>query len=688
MAYFMRAFRVYRKRLKNVLKARILKVFPQLEGEFPDIPLTPSPSQELGDFSVPCFFLSKLLRISGEEIAQRVAKDFEGNRYIGSMEASGPYLNFRLRREFFYPLVIRESLRLEEGVALFPKRRRRVMIEYSSPNTNKPMHLGHVRNNVLGMALGGLLETVGWEVILVNLVNDRGIHICKSMLAYEKWGEGATPEAEGLKGDAFVGRYYVMFEQSLRRERERFMAERYGGEGGLSTALSLEEFLALIRERKLVEEGLLERARREVRTPKELEAFLRKSVGKKIWREIQRSRRQEEQRRKELLDEREREFLRHSELMAEATELLRRWEAGDQQVRRLWRRMNRWVYRGFRQTYRRLGCRFDKWYYESETYRLGKELVQRALKRQPDFVYRRSDGSVWARLEGVVDGIALQEKLLLRGDGTSVYITQDMGTAVRKFQDFPIHASIYVVASEQRLHFINLFEILKRLGYRWADRCYHFCYGMVTLPRGQGKLKSREGTAVDADDLLDDLEARVREKVLENGNVPPGSVDRVVRQVALGALKFFILLVNPGKDMVFDPGKAIEFTGDSGPSIQYSYARIRSIYRKASSSLRRAFRGEEVDYSLLREGEEEEILFLLFRFDEVVWQAAEKYSPSILAHYLLQLSRAYARFQHSCPVLGAEGRELRKARLGLCLATAAVLRRGCEILGIPLPSRM
>jgi arginyl-tRNA synthetase len=532
------------------------------------------------------------------------------------------------------------------------------MVEYSAPNTNKPLHLGHVRNNLLGMSLCRILAASGEEVIPVNLVNDRGVHIAKSMVAYQRWGEGRTPESAGRKGDHFVGDYYVRFNRALREETE-----------GLAR-----------------DEGI------------DLAA----------------------------LDDDARHALEdRTSLMAAARESLRRWEEGDPETRALWRKMNRWVYAGFDETYARLGCAFRKWFFESETYRRGKALVEDGVAR--GLFERRADGSVWARLEDE----GLKEKLLLRSDGTSVYITQDLGTALLKFEEFHMDRSVYVVGSEQDLHFRILFALLRRLGVPWAEGCRHLSYGLVTLPHGMGKLKSREGKAVDADDLLDELAALARRKAQEGGYVTEADVDLAALADAIGqgALKLYLLQVGAEKNIVFDPDATLDFEGDTGPAVQYSHARICSIARKALAEGRIApedLRAVEVpdpfaglgtgspvqaprtaavgrgsrireaaglqpgraDARLLVGPEEHALALELARFPTVLRQAAEAYSPSPLAGYLLELTKAYARFYHACPVLRATSDDLMRARLHLCLAVAATLRRGLDLLGIHAPEAM
>lgn len=478
-----------------------------------------------------------------------------------------------------------------------------VMVEYSSPNTNKPLHLGHVRNNLLGYSLARILDACGNRVVKTNIVNDRGIHICKSMLAWQKWGNGATPESTGQKGDHLIGDCYVAFDKHYKAELKA-----------------------------LKEQGL---------TDEEAEAA--------------------------------------STLMQEAREMLRRWEAGDPEVRALWEKMNSWVYAGFDATYRRMGVDFDKIYYESDTYLEGKEKVLEGLEK--GIMFRKDDGSVWADL--TADG--LDHKLLLRSDGTSVYMTQDIGTAKLRYQDFPIDKMIYVVGNEQNYHFQVLSLLLDRLGFKWGKDLVHFSYGMVELP--EGKMKSREGTVVDADDLMDDMVATAREVSAGLGKLD-GMSDEEMAQIAetvgLGALKYFLLKVDPRKNITFNPKESIDFNGNTGPFIQYTYARIRSVLRKAAES------GFAIgSYSDVVPGEKEIALVQrLADFPAVVAEAGRTYSPALIANYVYDLVKEYNQFYHDCSILRESDEAVRSLRLCLSEVTADVVRRGMSLLGISVPERM
>ena len=479
-----------------------------------------------------------------------------------------------------------------------------VMIEYSSPNTNKPLHLGHVRNNLLGWALAQVMEANGNKVVKTNIVNDRGIHICKSMLAWLKWGNGETPESSGKKGDHLIGDYYVAFDKHYREEVK-----------------------------ELVAKGM-----------------------------------DEEQAKQE------------APLIKEAHEMLVRWEQNDPEVRALWKRMNEWVYAGFDETYKALGVSFDKIYYESETYLEGKEKVEEGLAK--GFFYRREDGSVWADLtkEG------LDEKLLLRSDGTSVYMTQDIGTAKLRFQDYPIDKMIYVVGNEQNYHFQVLSILLDKLGFKWGKDLVHFSYGMVELPNG--KMKSREGTVVDADDLIatmiQDAKELSADKVNKLEDITEAEAQEIARIVGMGALKYFILKVDARKNMLFNPEESIDFNGNTGPFIQYTYARIRSILRKWSDEITLDEKAFEVSLA------EKEISLIqrLQGFEAAVRQAGQDYNPSCIANYCYELVKEYNQFYHDFSVLHEEDKAKQQVRLVLSAAVAQVVKNGMGLLGIEVPERM
>ena len=479
-----------------------------------------------------------------------------------------------------------------------------VMIEYSSPNTNKPLHLGHVRNNLLGYSLSRILAANGYKVVKTNIVNDRGIHICKSMLAWQKWGNGVTPETAGKKGDHLIGDFYVAFDKHYKAEVKELEAQ-----------------------------GM---------TKEEAEAA--------------------------------------SPLMQEARAMLRRWEAGDEEVRSLWRMMNEWVYAGFDETYKRMGVDFDKIYYESETYLEGKEKVLEGLEK--GIMYRKEDNSVWADL--TADG--LDHKLLLRSDGTSVYMTQDIGTAKLRYQDYPIDKMIYVVGNEQNYHFQVLSLLLDKLGFKWGKDLVHFSYGMVELP--EGKMKSREGTVVDADDLMDEMVNTAKETSMQLGkldNCTQEEADKIASIIGLGALKYFILKVDPRKNMTFNPKESIDFNGNTGPFIQYTYARIQSVLRKAAEAgISEAYNADAVVLS----EKEVSLIQRLTDFPSLVEEAGRTYSPALIANYAYDLVKEYNQFYHDFSILREENADVRAFRLNLSRTVGDIIKRAMWLLGIEVPERM
>ena len=480
-----------------------------------------------------------------------------------------------------------------------------ILVEYSSPNTNKPLHLGHIRNNLLGYSLYRILSACGHKVIKTNIVNDRGIHICKSMLAWQKYGNGETPQSAGLKGDHLVGKYYVKFEQEYKAQAE-----------------------------ELVNSG-------------QNEADARNSAP----------------------------------LMLEAREMLLKWENGDSEVVDLWKTMNSWVYAGFDETYKMLGVDFDKIYYESDTYIKGKEIVLNGLN--DNILYKHNDNSIWVDLTAQ----CLDHKLLLRADGTAVYMTQDLGTAVARQNDFHFDKTLYVVGNEQNYHFQVLRALMKKMGYKWADGLIHFSYGMVELP--EGKMKSREGTVVDADDLIREMKETAKSVSLELGKLadfPDEEKEEIFRKIGMGALKYFILKVDPHKNMTFNPVESIDFNGNTGPFIQYTYARIKSVFRKAGQMGIVPDR-EAIVYA--KPGSKELALVKLLRkFSDTVTEAATEFSPSLIANYCYDLSREYNQFYHDFSILGEENNSLRNFRLFLSKVTSEVLYSGMWLLGIEMPERM
>ena len=547
---------------------------------------------------------------TGEDIAQWLIANTD---LVSSFNTVKGFLNLVIAPAQWLQLLATIDADAHYGLQLPTDDSPLTIVEYSSPNTNKPLHLGHVRNNLLGWAVSKIAEANNQRVVKTNIVNDRGIHICKSMLAWLKYGNGETPESSGKKGDHLVGDYYVAFDQHYRAEVAELKAQ-------------------------LIAQGVSE---------EEAETRAKAEVP----------------------------------LMVEAREMLRKWEQGDEEVRALWRKMNEWVYAGFDETYKALGVSFDKIYYESDTYLEGKEKVEEGLAK--GLFYRREDGSVWA--DFTKEG--LDEKLLLRADGTSVYMTQDIGTAKLRFRDYPINKMVYVVGNEQNYHFQVLSLLLDRLGFEWGKSLVHFSYGMVELPNG--KMKSREGTVVDADDLVEGMVEQARRTMDEAGkntDMSEAEKQEVARIVGLGALKYFLLKVDARKNMVFNPEESIDFNGNTGPFIQYTYARIRSILRKAQDA--GIVLSEELPTGVEISTKEEEIIQRLADFRGVVEAAGEDYSPSGIANYCYELVKLYNQFYHEFQILREEDAAKRNFRLILSRNVAKVVRLGMELLGIEMPERM
>ena len=558
-----------------------------------------------GDFTLVVFPFLALSKKRPEETAQEIGEELKDSLpFISSFNVVKGFLNLAISPSYWVELLKHIDAADRWGTMPVTENSPLVMVEYSSPNTNKPLHLGHIRNNLLGYALSNIIAANGNKVVKTNIVNDRGIHICKSMLAWQKWGNGETPASSGKKGDHLIGDYYVAFDK-------HYKAELSG----------------------LMEKGM---------SKEEAEAA--------------------------------------SPLMAEAREMLVKWEAGDKEVRALWEQMNGWVYEGFDETYKRLGVDFDKIYYESDTYLVGKETVLGGLEK--GIFYRRPDESVWADLTG--DG--LDEKLLLRSDGTSVYMTQDIGTAQLRFRDYPIDKMVYVVGNEQNYHFQVLSLLLDKLGFSWGKGLVHFSYGMVELP--EGKMKSREGTVVDADDLMDEMINTARETSEELGgklnDLTAEEKAEINRIIGLGALKYFMLKVDARRNMLFNPKESIDFNGNTGPFIQYTYARTRSIGRKAAEA------GAKSAFTAPESISEKEcnIIRMLNEFPAVVRQAGTDYSPSGIANYAYELAREYNQFYHDFSILREENEETKAFRLLLTDNVGKVIKTAMNLLGIEVPERM
>ena len=567
-----------------------------------------------GHLTLVVFPFLKMSRKGPEQTAQEIGEYLKVNEpAVAAFNVIKGFLNLTIASATWIDLLNEIQADEQYGLVKATETSPLVMIEYSSPNTNKPLHLGHVRNNLLGNALANIVAANGNKVVKTNIVNDRGIHICKSMLAWKKYGNGETPETSGKKGDHLVGDYYVSFDKHYKAEVKELMTE--------FTAQGMSEDEA--------------KAKAEAASP----------------------------------------------LMQEAREMLVKWEAGDSEIRGLWEMMNNWVYAGFDETYRNMGVSFDKIYYESNTYLEGKEKVMEGLEK--GFFFKKEDGSVWADL--TAEG--LDHKLLLRGDGTSVYMTQDIGTAKLRFADYPIDKMIYVVGNEQNYHFQVLSILLDKLGFEWGKSLVHFSYGMVELP--EGKMKSREGTVVDADDLMEEMIATAKETSQELGKLDgltQEEADDIARIVGLGALKYFILKVDARKNMTFNPKESIDFNGNTGPFIQYTYARIQSVLRKAAES--GIVVPGQIPAGIELSEKEEGLIQMVADFAAVVKQAGEDYSPSIIANYTYDLVKEYNQFYHDFSILREENEAVKVFRIALSANVAKVVRLGMSLLGIEVPSRM
>lgn len=592
--------------IDNIIAQAVARAVNALYGVETDpssiVPQTTKKEFE-GNLTVVVFPWVKAARKAPEAVGKEIGDWLVDNEpAVNRYNVIKGFLNIVIEPTYFMSMLRHISETPDYGTVPVTPESPLVMVEYSSPNTNKPLHLGHMRNNLLGYSLSQILKACGNRVVKTNIVNDRGIHICKSMLAWRKWGEGATPESTGKKGDHLIGDFYVLFDKHYKAEIK-----------------------------KLMDEGMSQE-----------------------------------------------EAEKASPLMLEAREMLRSWENKDPEVRGLWEMMNNWVYAGFDATYKRLGVDFDKIYYESDTYLEGKEKVLEGLDK--GIMYRKDDGSVWADLTDA----GLDHKLLLRSDGTSVYMTQDIGTAKLRYQDFPIDKMIYVVGNEQNYHFQVLSLLLDRLGFKWGKDLVHFSYGMVELP--EGKMKSREGTVVDADDLMDEMIEGAREVSAERGkgDFTTEEAAEIARIVGLGALKYFLLKVDPRKNMTFNPKESIDFNGNTGPFIQYTYARIRSVLRKAADA---GYKPEGYD-TVVPNDKEISLIQHLADYPSVVAEAGRSYSPALIANYVYDLVKEYNQFYHDYSILNETDDAVRSMRLALSAEVAEVVKSGMGLLGIEVPERM
>lgn len=603
--------------IESEIIATVVQAVKECFGQ--DVPTTMVQLQKTkaefeGNLTLVVFPFLKLSRLKPEDTAQQLGDYLAQHcKVVQSFNVVKGFLNLTIAPAAWISLLNRIDSEPRFGEKAVNEQSPLVMIEYSSPNTNKPLHLGHVRNNLLGWSLAQIMEANGNRVVKTNIVNDRGIHICKSMLAWKKWGNGATPESTGKKGDHLIGDYYVAFDQHYRAE--------------------LAELTAKFKAEGMADEEAEKRAKEE------------------------------------------------SPLMKEAHDMLVRWEQGDEEVRALWKKMNDWVYQGFDETYKAMGVGFDKIYYESETYLEGKAKVEEGLAK--GLFFRKPDGSVWADLSNE----GLDQKLLLRADGTSVYMTQDIGTADLRFKDYPIDKMIYVVGNEQNYHFQVLSILLDRLGFKWGKELVHFSYGMVELPNG--KMKSREGTVVDADDLMEEMVSAARRTSEELGkfaDMTENERNEIARIVGMGALKYFILKVDARKNMLFNPEESIDFNGNTGPFIQYTYARIRSIMRKAEAE--GIVLPSVLPDTLPLNEKEVQLIQKLNSFETVVEQAGKDYSPSGIANYCYELTKDFNQFYHDYSILNAESTEAKTLRLALAKNVAKTIKNGMQLLGIEVPERM
>ncbi|QYN48503.1 arginine--tRNA ligase [Apibacter sp. ESL0432] len=585
--------------LKSYIKEQSIQAIENLfQQKVEDVEIQITKDEFEGDYTLVVFPFVKLVKQKPEEIANKIGSYLTAKEEFIAFNVVKGFLNLSLNPTVFTKL-LKEKYSVKD-FKLTKKHTEKIMVEYSSPNTNKPIHLGHIRNNLLGFSISNILKAAGNEVLRGQIINDRGIHICKSMLAWKKYGNGETPLTTGIKGDHLVGKYYVIFDQKYKDEIQSL----------ISSGMDADE------------------------------------AKKK------------------------------APILLEAQEMLKKWEDGDAEIKALWKEMNSWVYSGFEKTYQRLGVSFDLVQYESDTYLLGKDVIEEGLKK--GILFKKEDGSVWADLteEG------LDQKLLLRGDGTSVYITQDLGTAVERFTRYHLNELIYTVGNEQDYHFQVLFLILKKLGYQWADKLYHLSYGMVDLP--SGKMKSREGTVVDADELMEEMHQEAVKKTSELGKLEgytENEKEQVNELIGLGALKYFILKVDPKKRILFDPNESIEFNGNTGPFIQYTYARTCSVLRKAAKQTLE-IKDKELNKA------EQKLIILLSSYEELIEKSAADLNPALIANYIYEVSKEYNSFYQSNRILDAENESEQQLRLAITQWTGNVIRHGLSLLGIGAPERM
>jgi arginyl-tRNA synthetase len=600
-----------------------------------------------GDYTLVVFPFTKDLRQKPEEIATQIGQHLTQNsKWVIKYNVVKGFLNLVLKEDVWKQTL--QFIQQQPAYGNAPSKNQKVMVEFSSPNTNKPLHLGHLRNNFLGDSISRILKANGYEVVKANLVNDRGIHICKSMVAYEREGNNESPQSSGIKGDHLVGKYYVAFDKALRQETSVLQEAVFHSQEQSNTPYKV----AFPEEIQKKIDAIVAKIKEQTDAKKigELQGDLKQIIQNQTF------------------------------LMREAKDLLQKWEAGESETYSLWQKMNGWVYEGFDETYEKIGISFDKVYHESETYLLGKDIIQDGLSK--GVFYQEKDGSVWIDLSAD----KLDKKLLLRSDGTSVYMTQDLGTADLKYNDFKIDKSVYVVGNEQDYHFQVLFKILEKLDRPYAKGLYHLSYGMVDLPTG--KMKSREGTVVDADDLIAQMLEIAKQKTDELGKADDFETEelqKLYHQIALGALKYYLLKVDPQKRMMFNPEESVDFEGDAGPFIQYNFARISSLLRKAEGL---GIKKENMEAYTDLKPSEIALIQIIYNLPKKIEEAAQNYSPSIISQYVYEVAKTYSKFYNDCPVLVAETDSAKSFRLALSAQTAQVLEKAMGLLGIEMPEKM
>lgn len=654
--------------IETTIKEKVSEAIESLYGkkiETNQIQLKQIPKHLEGDYSVVTFPFAKQLGKTPNEIAPELAQYLlQNTKILANAIGVNGFCNLSIGDAYWTSFV--QQMLKDEHYGHQPSNGEMVVVEYASPNTNKPLHLGHIRNNLLGYATAEILKAAGYQVKKVQIVNDRGVHICKSMLAWQKWGNGETPASTGMKGDHFVGKYYVEFEKHFQDEYKAWQKTK-AAENELNKWLSNDENVK--KTSKIIEkeqQKLVEKAKeQDLPIPTQLELDNELNLNKYFFKEVFKNQYSN----------------LYSELGIATKKMLQEWEDNNPEIRALWKMMNGWVYEGFDVTYKNLGVDFDKLYYESDTYLVGKDLVVNELAKEKSIFYKKEDGSTWVDLTDA----KLDEKVVLRNDGTSMYITQDMGTATLRFQDFNMDKMVYVVANEQDYHFKVLFEILSRLGYKFAKNCYHLSYGMVNLP--SGKMKSREGTTVDADDLLNDIIKDVKSTSEEReklDGLTAQQKEEIYKKVALGALKFFILKIEAKKNMVFDPKESIELQGQTGPYIQNAYVRTQSVQRMVKEKNIQTV--DYTNYQLLEV--ERDILVLVHELPSIIQKAAQTYNPADIANYMYDLAKEFHKFWGHTTILDTNNIAATSFRLEMSKAVAKALEIAGKLLGMEMPEKM